>query len=143
MADPSMCYRELRSYKYQLTEDYALAIGVAAEQDFDGSFLSLTSTGKLTVKNRYAWDGPSGPTIDTANFMRSSLVHDALYQLMRERVLDYRVHREYTDDLLKRMCLEDGMSRFRAWYIHKMVHWFGEKNARPKAKVPEEVGCVP
>ena len=83
MADPSMCYRELRSYKYQLTEDYALAIGVAAEQDFDGSFLSLTSTGKLTVKNRYAWDGPSGPTIDTANF--ASLSSNFTNTLLRRR----------------------------------------------------------
>jgi hypothetical protein len=62
---------------------------------------------------------------------------------MRERVLEYRVHREYADDLLKKMCIEDGMSRLRAWYVHKSVRWFGEKSARPTAKPAEDIICVP
>ncbi len=31
---------------------------------------------------------PNGPTIETKTFMRASLVHDALYQLMREEHLE-------------------------------------------------------
>ena len=47
----------------------------------------LNTKGHLIIKRSYAWDGPSGPTIDTKNFMRGSLVHDALYQLMRHEHL--------------------------------------------------------
>ena len=43
----------------------------------------------MIVEKDYAWDGPSGPTIDTSNSMRASLVHDVLYQAMREEGLAY------------------------------------------------------
>ena len=124
-------------------QDYTISIDIETEEDIEMSFIVLTSDGKLTIKNRYAWDGPSGPTIDTKSFMRGSLVHDALYQLMRERKLDYLEHREYADNLLKKICLEDGMSKFRAWYVHKAVCKFGEKNARPSPKPQDEIIYVP
>jgi len=107
------------------------------------NFIQLTAKGKLTIKRGYAWDGPSGPTIDTKTFMRGSLVHDALYQLMRLKRLDYKKHRRQADDLLKRHCLLDGMSRFRAWYVHKFVCWFGEANAIPPEKPKDELMFAP
>ena len=130
--DRIITYRELTSYKYQLKEDYTETIGIHPEQDIDTSYLSLTIEGIITVKEFYAWDGPSGPTIDTKTFLRASLVHDALYQMMRENMLDYQTVRRQADDLLKKMCLEDGMFRFRAWYAHLALRLFGEKNARPR-----------
>jgi len=143
MSDSRACYRKLRRYKYQLMKDYKIDIGLEVEEDIEMSFIALTADGELTIKNRYAWDGPSGPTIDTRTFMRGSLVHDALYQLMREEKLDYREHREYADDLLKKICLDDDMSEFRAWYVHKSVRKFGEKSARPSPKPQDEITCVP
>ena len=82
------------------------------------------SKGYLTINKYYAWDGPSGPTWDSENFMRGSLVHDALYQLMREDKIP-KTNREYCDKLLKDICLEDGMSKFRAWYVYHAVRAFG------------------
>lgn len=143
MSDTQACYRKLRHYKYQLVQDYTLSIEIEREEGIATDFIDLTTAGDLTVKVRYAWDGPSGPTIDTKSFMRGSLVHDALYQLMREKYLDYREDREYADDLLKKICLEDGMSRFRAWYVHQALRMFGEKSARPGPKSEEEIICVP
>ncbi|MCP4706191.1 MAG: DUF1353 domain-containing protein, partial [candidate division Zixibacteria bacterium] len=87
--------------------------------------------GKLIISKGYVWDGPSGPTIDTLNFMRGSLVHDALYQLMREKLLDYKTDRKDADDLLRVMCKDDGMSSIRAWWVYKAVRWWGEKSAKP------------
>ncbi len=77
------CYRKLHRYKYQLMADYILQIDIKPIQNIELKFLSLSSEGALPIKKFYAWDGPSGPTIDTRDFMRGSLVHDALYQLMR------------------------------------------------------------
>ncbi|HEY5729079.1 MAG TPA: DUF1353 domain-containing protein [Anaerolineales bacterium] len=131
-----ICYRELRSYKYQLMEDYAVKIDIKPENDLMFKYMSLSTEGLLTVKEGYAWDGPSGPTIDTPNFMRGSLVHDVLYQMMRLSALDYEKYRKRADEILKEMCLEDGMSAFRAWYVYWAVQLFGVKAAAPR-KDPE------
>ena len=69
--------------------------------------------------------------------MRGSLVHDALYQLMREQALPL-TYRQAADDLLKEICLQDGMPRLRAWYVHKAVSWFGEFAARPPTHTQPE-----
>jgi len=137
------CYRELRHYKYQLMDNYVIQIDIKPQHAIDYKFVSLSSGGLLTIRKAYAWDGPSGPSIDTRNFMRGSLVHDALYQLMRLSALDYRVHRERADQLLREICLEDGMSSLRAWYVYNAVHWFAESSARPTNEPEVEIICVP
>jgi len=123
-----ICYRKLRKYKYQLRDDYEIQIDITPENKIETDFLILDTDGKLTIKKKYAWDGPSGPTIDTKNFMRGSLVHDALYQLIRLEHVSIE-KRKYADDLLKEHCIQDGMSKFRAWYVHKAVRCFGKKSA--------------
>ena len=143
MPDAKACYRKLRNYKYQLKQDYTVNIGIKLDNDINTGFIALTADGNLTVKIYYAWDGPSGITIDTKSFMRGSLVHDALYQLMREKYLDYEKHRQFADDLLKEICIADGMSKFRAWYVHKFVRLCGEKFARPSPEPQDELICVP
>jgi hypothetical protein len=67
----------------------------------------------LWIVTGYAWDGASGPTIDTRSVIRASLVHDALYQLMRLGVLD-RGWRATADADLARIMIEDGAWRIRA-----------------------------
>ena len=137
------CYRKLHRYKYQLMDDYIIQINIKPIQNIELKFLSLSAEGALTIKKFYAWDGPSGPTIDTRDFMHGSLVHDALYQLMRLSKLDYKVHRKRADEILKEICLEDGMCSFRAWYVYQGLHLFAEGAARPREEPEVEIICVP
>ena len=137
------CYRELHRYKYQLVDEYRVNIDIKPSQNLSFPFVLLSSEGLLTIKKYYAWDGPSGPTIDTRNFMRGSLVHDALYQLMRLKALDYKVHRKRADEILREICLEDGMCSFRAWYVYYAVHFFACESAKPKEEPEFEVIYVP
>jgi len=137
------CYRSLRGYKYQLVNDYAVATGITPPQSIETSFVSLDAGGRLAIRKGYAWDGPSGPTIDTKTFMRGSLVHDALYQLLRLGKLDRDMGRRAADDLLQRICLEDGMSSFRAWYVHKSVRWFAAGAAAPAPEREDAITCLP
>ena len=125
-------------YKYQLASAYVVAVGIKLTANT--KFLVLTGTGDLFIKAGYAWDGPSGPTFDTKNFMRGSLVHDALYQLMREGHIpeDYR---EQADRLLQRMCIEDGMTAIRAWWVYKAVRFAGGPSAARGSGKP--VLCAP
>jgi len=102
-------------YKYQLCEDYRVQTPIIPERDIVTPYLCLTNTGVLSIREGYAWDGASGPTFDTANSMRGSLIHDALYALMRECHLEYRQWRDPVDRLLQKVCVEDGMWRIRAW----------------------------
>ena len=74
-----------KGYKYQLKREYSLLTRICPDDDIQTLFVTLSKNGFLRIKTGYAWDGASGPAIDTRNFMRGSLVHDALYQLMRER----------------------------------------------------------
>ena len=142
-ADRRTCYRKLSHYKYQLMQDFRIPTQAYPTASVDTPYLCLAQNGKLTIKTGYAWDGPSGPTIDTSTFMRASLVHDALYQLMRLAHLDDITVRKYADDLLKHICLEDGMCRFRAWYVHRALRWFGAANARPVSSAPIPIICAP
>jgi len=141
MTTNRICYRPLPKYKYQLVEDYSARIRAPAS-DVVTPFIVVSKTGDLTVKAHYAWDGPSGPTVDTPNFMRGALEHDALYQLMRLGLLDVNDWRKYADDRLRDVCIADGMSRLRAFYVHKAVRWFAAKHARPGAE-PRKSVCAP
>jgi hypothetical protein len=131
MAKPYIRYRS--GYKYQLVDEYQVQTRVIPEKDVKTEYLDLYTDGKLVIKKGYAWDGPSGPTLDTANFMRGSLVHDALYQLLRQEFVDEK-WREEADDELKRICREDGMCKIRAWWVHLAVRKWGKVAADPASK---------
>lgn len=136
-------FKNLRNYKYQLMKNYNYQTPIRTNFSFQIGvpdvkiFLELSSEGLLKIESGYAWDGPSGPTIDTKTFMRGSLIHDALYQLMREEKLDPKIYRESADKILKEVCIEDGMSFFRASYVYKFVRWFGKSSAMRKDETKE------
>lgn len=128
-----MIYRKLKGYKYELLNGELIEVPqVAALGLIENKYITLDN-GILLIKKHYAWDGPSGPTLDTKTFMRGSLVHDSLYQLMREGLLP-RIWRKYTDKLLRDICLEDGMKKFRAWYVYHSVRTFAKKSSMPRKK---------
>ena len=141
MASKKIRYRKLRGYKYQLRANYQQKLDKIRPEGGDvqvnGGWVKLSADGPLFVKNGYAWDGPSGPTIDTPDFLRASLVHDALYQLMRERKLKTRRWRKPADQLLRDMCIEDGMSKVRAEYVYAAMCAFGGPAARPGGQKQE------
>ncbi len=125
------CVRYRSGYKYQLSAPYRTCVRVSPTKSVKTEYISLTEDGALVLERGYAWDGPSGPTFDTKNFMRASLVHDALYQLMRLGRLEASCRKDI-DCEMRRMCREDGMSRVRAWWTHAAVARFGDPAASPE-----------
>jgi hypothetical protein len=115
-------YRD--GYRYQLAEVYQHQTGIIPASPGGNRFVGLDGAGRLTIAADYAWDGASGPAINTKNFVRGSLVHDALYQLIRLGVLtvDDRVR---ADELLRETVLADGMWPVRAWWVYQAVRVFG------------------
>lgn len=133
-------YRELHKYKYQLTKDYVHQTNFIAVVNITTEYLCLDDKGRLLIKKGYCWDGPSGPTIDTKSAMRGSLVHDALYQLMRMGLL-LLSNRKGADKELYQTCLEDNMWKWRAWLwyraVKKAAGWAVEPNTQK-----DKIFCV-
>ncbi len=121
-----------KGYKYQLNNVYVENIGFSTNKNIDTEYIELNIDGLLIIKKGYAWDGASGLTIDTKSFMRGSLEHDALYQLMRMNLLNYKIYRLLADKRLYKIIKQDGMFKFRAWYVYRIVRTFGKRFAKPK-----------
>jgi len=121
-------------YKYQLVEKYAVKVKVKPDKNIISLYINLNKKGILTIKKGYAWDGPSGPTVDTKTFMRGSLAHDALYQLMRNGFIESEKWRKQADRELKRICIEDGMNRIRAQWVYWGVRWGAKKAASTESQ---------
>ena len=73
--------------------------------------------------------------------MRGSLVHDALYQLMRNNFISKVKWRKSADRELRKICLEDGMSFIRAWGVYQAVRLFGGKAASEETR--KEIKTAP
>lgn len=127
-----MKYRILKGYKYDLVGMFDIFTQIKGFV-FATPWYDLYENGWLVIQDRYAWDGPTDPGIDTKNFMIASLVHDVLYQAMREGHLP-RTQRKAADKELRRICLEQGMSKFRAWYAYHFVRIMGRRYSLPEKK---------
>ena len=125
--------RYRRGYKYQLAEAYTLHVAVSANPPIRTTYIDLDEYGNLTLHKGYAWDGPSGPTVDTKSFMRGALVHDGLYQLIYLGKLPCSA-KFIADDELVRITKEDGMWSWRCAWVHWGVNHFGDP--RPSGMPP-------
>lgn len=127
-------YRKTNIFKYKLEEDYSIDLPEEFFSDYiNTQYIKLSKT-RLYILKGYRWDGPSGPTLDTQSFMRGSLVHDAIYQLIREKRLSLTLRRE-ADKLLRDHCREDGMSWWYSYVVYKAVRLFGARAVDPEGYV--------
>lgn len=152
---PTTCisYRNVL-YKYRLLNDNSHRTEMRLEQGVGvpGDWVTLSAEGELKIKSGYQWDGPSGPTIDTKTFMRGSLVHDGLYQLLREGLLgargseEWKRNRRLADIELVIIAKQDGMNWLRRQWVYAALRLAGHSAARPGK--PVEIrqapsGCSP
>lgn len=107
-----------KGYKYQLAANYSIQTDLRVEADMRvPRACHLSPGGLLTIYNGYAWGGPSGPALDTVTFLRGSLVHDCLYQLVRLGKLPESA-KAVADDLLYAIIKADGMWSVRARWVY-------------------------
>ena len=120
-------------YKHQLAETYSLKISITPPKPIDTDFIKLDMSGVITIKSGYAWDGVSGPVIDTPENLRASLVHDSLYQLMRNRKLTPRKkYKNKADRLFRTLCKEDGVLGIVAQAYYEVLKRLGNPSTDPK-----------
>lgn len=121
--------KRLGAYKYELQQRYEHPepIAIRPAVPIDHPFMTLSTAGALTVEDKYAWDGASGPVPDTPDAMRGSLVHDALYQMLREQLLerDWGRNRQKADAEFRDTCIADGMRPSKATFLYHGLRIFG------------------
>ena len=108
--------RYLQGVKFVLSEDYLVQTPVTGVDIIDPWF-RLFPDGRLHILAGFAWDGPSGPTFDTKDSLRASLIHDVFCIAMRDGRLNFE-RQDAINEFFREMCIEDGMPAWRAriWF---------------------------
>jgi hypothetical protein len=128
----AMKYRS--GYKYQLAEGERVQTAIRPPQDIVCEFLALSRDGVLYISPGYAWDGATCFP-DFKSIMRGSLIHDALYQLLRSG--DLPPHwKDSADEELRIACIQDGMWKWLANSVYAAVQRFGKGSTEPEARRP-------
>ena len=123
--------RYKKGFKYQLVRMELFRTSLRPSKDISIPYITLGTKGLMVLDRGYAWDGASGPTIDTDNTMRGSAYHDAAYQLMRLELL--RPHwRGVADEELGVILRASGMSKLRSKLWVRGLDIFGRPAADPK-----------
>lgn len=125
-------------YKYSLHDTYVVKTRIVCYTVRHHLF-ELDPDGTLTIHADYPWDGASGPTFDTKSSMRGSLVHDALYEMMRLGLLPQSCFHQANEEL-RDICKEDGMWHWRADGWFKGVEECGHPSANLR---DEEIVVAP
>lgn len=136
-----------KGYKYRLQENFYKQLVVTLKRDIECGLITLTKDGLLIIRAGYSWDGASGAW-HNKTIAEGALVHDALYELLRNAYDDlllavepemqtwnFMTFREWADSTFIKLCLKNGMSKWRAWYVYRAVRKFGYYSARCKREV--------
>ena len=114
-------------YKFKVEENFSIELPFKIP-DFVHTYASLKD-GILSVKRGYAWDGASGPIINTRDTLVASLVHDVLYQAMRLNLIkSSKENRTIADKNFFEILKMNGVNSIRrkVWYF--AVRLFGKKS---------------
>ena len=114
-------------YKFKVEENFSIELPFKIS-DFVHPYASLKD-GILSIKRGYAWDGASGPVINTRDTLVASLVHDVLYQAMRLNLIKPNSeNKKLADKNFFEILKMNGVNSFRSrvWYL--AVKLFGKKS---------------
>ena len=123
-----MKYTEYK-YKFKVEENFSIKLPYKIP-DFEHQYASSKDS-ILSVKRGYAWDGASGPIINTRDTLVASLVHDVLYQAMRLNLIkSNNENKKIADKIFFEILKMHGLNSIRrkVWYL--AVRLFGKKSTK-------------
>jgi len=119
-----LCYSVVKKcYKYMLGMDYKDHIAINTIKGIKTDHYRISPKGILLIKKDYSWDGATGVP-DTTSVFRASLVHDCLYQMMRENGLSSQ-YRKKADQIFYDICRADGLNIIVAGLYYIGIRTFG------------------
>jgi hypothetical protein len=122
-------------YRYQTTRWVIVKTKIATGELICTEWFILLPDGWLLARPGYAWDGASGPAINTLNWRLPSLCHDVLCQAIAMGRLSAlwadEVHAE-----MHRLLLKKHMNPVRAWYSREAVEiaWVPSMSSKEEMK---------
>lgn len=137
MESPELFYKE--GYKYWVYQDYSINTEILLGYSGGNDFVSITPDGTLSIKKGYAWDGASGPVPRLKSFVKGSLGHDALYQLIRIGVVPLK-DKDKVDKIMYNLFKSDSMWPPLAYIAHEAVTVLGGmalSSENPVLVIPE------
>lgn len=124
-------------YRYKLDEAYLYQLPFSAPNATVREGWVVIINGQLAIANGYAWDGASsGLPWTPKKWIRPSLVHDALYQFIREGQLPME-RREDADMVFYQLMRENQVNVIVAFTAYLAVRVFGNYCLRKGKKTKE------
>jgi hypothetical protein len=115
-----------RKYRYKTLSEYKDYFAALSGVSFVHRYVSCTN-GILKIEENYAWDGATGVIFDSYYLMKASLIHDALYQMMREGLLDRKKYRKVADKIFYSVMKDSKVNPIRRRLLYIGVRLFGKK----------------
>ena len=122
-----MDYRKVQGFRVEQT--WELQTPIATRRIIRTDWVDLVE-GLLVMKKGFCFE-PSGPTIKTKSIMQGCCAHDAVYYLIRNGYLE-PLWKEFADDLMHVIHIEDGVTKLRASYFRWFVQKFGDPSIDPR-----------
>jgi len=113
------------SQEFKLLEQHSRQT-LIFNKPYEDEQVKLHKNGLLTIKPGFLW-GASFLTIDTPSSREASCVHDGLFYLSDKGLFkgkDSEGIRKISDDLLYKICIENGMYSWRAKTWHTVLRKF-------------------
>jgi len=116
-------------FRFYLAEDFSLKIDDLPDENVLPLYKIAMSKGMLTISKGYMWDrGFRGK-----EFIRGTLVHEALYQLIRLGYLPYE-WRKKSNEIYYSLLVDDGAPKLFAWLLKKCADLFGNVASNGKSR---------
>jgi hypothetical protein len=111
--------------KFVLGKDAIFKLSFAPQYTVDTSYARFTPDGVLIVKRGFLWSA-NFPAMNTENTRPASLVHDALYELIKDGHLPRKPFKNLADMVMRDVLLECGILDARAWAWYMAVQIGGD-----------------
>lgn len=122
-------------FRYQIVEEFVIVIDdYKPHQNIVDEFFEFYADGTLIIKKGFAWDGPSGPTIDTKDAHIAAIVHDVFYRCIRRGYLPLSI-KPIADKIFYKLLRKNGMFILRALYWYLGVVLFGKKSCTNPVRI--------
>ena len=119
-------------FKFRLLADYSFDSGIKLRKAVKTGLIELKTTGRVYARAGFLWDGATRFP-DIKSVIRSSLGHDLLYTLFVLEMLDQK-HRKTVNGKFRDVCIEDGMCKFLATVVYRILRIFGDNHIRSAIK---------
>lgn len=138
LRDGPIEYEQCEQFRLRAAAQFSTVITEACAGN---KWVGLAADGALTIAAGFTF-AASGPIKQDATVLRGALAHDALYMLMRECGLSLRWRRA-ADELLRDICIRDGMPEWQARMVYVTVRAYGQQYADGSWQRPVLIAPAP